>query len=38
MTFLLSRLAHTGLVLLATAFISFVIIRYVGDPVNNIVG
>jgi peptide/nickel transport system permease protein len=38
MTFLLSRLGHTLIVLLATAFISFVIIRYVGDPVNNMVG
>jgi peptide/nickel transport system permease protein len=37
-SFLLSRLAHAALVLLATAFISFVIIRYVGDPVNNMVG
>jgi peptide/nickel transport system permease protein len=38
MTFLLSRVGHTLIVLLATAFISFVIIRYVGDPVNNMVG
>jgi peptide/nickel transport system permease protein len=37
-SYLLSRLAHTATVLLATAFISFVIIRYVGDPVNNMVG
>ncbi len=38
MTFLLSRLLHTVIILLVTAFISFVIIRYVGDPVNNMVG
>jgi peptide/nickel transport system permease protein len=37
-TFLLSRLAHTAIVLVTTAFISFVMIRYIGDPVNNIVG
>jgi peptide/nickel transport system permease protein len=36
--FLLSRLVHTLIVLLVTGFISFVIIRYVGDPVNNMVG
>jgi peptide/nickel transport system permease protein len=38
LTFLLNRLVHTAIVLLATAFISFVIIRYVGDPVNNMFG
>lgn len=38
MTFLLSRLAHAVLVLVATGFVSFVIIRYIGDPVNNMVG
>ena len=38
MTFLLSRLTHTLIVLVATGFISFVIIRYAGDPVNNMVG
>jgi peptide/nickel transport system permease protein len=37
-TFLLTRLAHTLIVLTATGFISFVIIRYAGDPVNNMVG
>jgi peptide/nickel transport system permease protein len=31
-------LLHASIVLLATGFISFVIIRYVGDPVNNMVG
>jgi len=36
--FVLRRLLHASIVLLATGFISFVIIRYVGDPVNNMVG
>ena len=38
MAFVLRRLLHASIVLLATGFISFVIIRYVGDPVNNMVG
>jgi peptide/nickel transport system permease protein len=37
-TFLLSRIVHALVVLLATGFVSFVIIRYIGDPVNNMVG
>jgi peptide/nickel transport system permease protein len=38
MGFLLNRLAQTVLVLLASAFVSFLLFRYVGDPVNNMVG
>lgn len=38
MSFILSRLGQTLLVLLVAAFISFILFRYVGDPVNNMVG
>src|SRR4051794_38325432 len=34
----LNRLAQTVLVLLVAALVSFALIRYVGDPVNNMVG
>jgi peptide/nickel transport system permease protein len=36
--FLLGRLAQAVLVLLAAAFVSFAMLRFVGDPVNNMVG
>lgn len=38
MIFLLSRLGQTIGVLLTAAFISFVLFRFVGDPINNLVG
>ena len=38
MSFVLSRLGQTVLVLLVAAFVSFSLFRYVGDPVNNMVG
>lgn len=38
MSFLLNRLGQTVLVLLVAAFVSFTLFRYVGDPVNNMVG
>jgi peptide/nickel transport system permease protein len=38
MSFLLNRLGQTVLVLLVAAFVSFSLFRYVGDPVNNMVG
>lgn len=38
MSFLLSRVGQTVLVLLVAAFVSFTLFRYVGDPVNNMVG
>jgi peptide/nickel transport system permease protein len=38
MGFLLNRLGQTVLVLLAAALVSFALFRYVGDPVNNMVG
>jgi len=38
MSFLLNRLGQTVLVLLVAAFVSFALFRYVGDPVNNMVG
>lgn len=36
--FVLQRLWQTIFVMLAAAFISFLLLRYVGDPVNNMVG
>lgn len=36
--FVVGRLAQAVLVLLAAAFICFVMLRFVGDPVNNMVG
>ncbi len=38
MIFLLSRLLQAAIVVIVTAFISFAMIRYIGDPVNNIAG
>jgi peptide/nickel transport system permease protein len=38
MIFVLSRLIQTLIVLVVTAFLSFAIIRYIGDPVNNMAG
>jgi peptide/nickel transport system permease protein len=38
MLFLLSRLIQAGIVIVATAFLSFAIVRYIGDPVNNMAG
>lgn len=38
MEFLLNRLGQTILVVLVAAFVSFALFRYVGDPVNNMVG
>ena len=38
MSFVLGRLGQTVLVLLVAAFVSFALFRYVGDPVNNMVG
>ncbi|MFC5068536.1 ABC transporter permease [Flaviflagellibacter deserti] len=38
MGFLISRLGQTILVLFVAAFVSFALFRYVGDPVNNMVG
>ncbi|WP_428032510.1 ABC transporter permease [Ancylobacter sp.] len=38
MSFVLGRLGQTVLVLLVAAFVSFSLFRYVGDPVNNMVG
>ena len=37
-TFILSRVWQTVLVVLVAAFVSFMLVRYVGDPVNNMVG
>jgi peptide/nickel transport system permease protein len=36
--FVLQRLTQTIFVVLAAALVSFVLLRYVGDPVNNMVG
>ena len=36
--FLIGRLLQTVFVLLAAAFVSFAMLRFVGDPVNNMVG
>lgn len=38
MGFVLGRLGQTILVLLVAAFVSFSLFRFVGDPVNNMVG
>jgi peptide/nickel transport system permease protein len=38
MIVLVNRLAQTVLVVLAAALVSFLLFRYVGDPVNNMVG
>jgi peptide/nickel transport system permease protein len=38
MIFLLSRLLQAAIVLAVTAFISFALVRYIGDPVNNMAG
>ena len=37
-TFILQRLSQALFVLLAAALVSFALLRYVGDPVNNMVG
>ena len=37
-SFLIHRLSQTIFVVLAAALVSFVMFRYVGDPVNNMVG
>lgn len=37
-TFVVQRLSQTLLVVLAAALASFLLLRYVGDPVNNMVG
>jgi peptide/nickel transport system permease protein len=37
-SFFVQRLAQTVLVVLAAALVSFAMFRYVGDPVNNMVG
>jgi len=37
-TFIFNRLAQTIVVVLAAAMVSFALFRYVGDPVNNMVG
>src|SRR5215470_886694 len=38
MLYLLNRLLQAAIVLAATAFLSFIIVRYIGDPVNNVMG
>ena len=38
MVFLLNRLGQTALVVLAASVVGFALFRYVGDPVNNMVG
>jgi|SRR5215469_2185477 len=38
MLYLLNRLFQAAIVLAATAFLSFIIVRYIGDPVNNMMG
>ncbi len=38
MILIINRLGQTVLVVLAAAFVSFMLFRYVGDPVNNMVG
>jgi peptide/nickel transport system permease protein len=38
MIVIINRLGQTVLVVLAAAFVSFMLFRYVGDPVNNMVG
>ncbi|PWT93198.1 MAG: ABC transporter permease [Proteobacteria bacterium] len=37
-SFILQRLSQTVLVVLAAVLVSFILLRYVGDPVNNMVG
>ena len=37
-SFVLQRIFQTALVVLAAALVSFAMFRYVGDPVNNMVG
>ena len=37
-SFLVQRLSQTIFVVLAAALVSFMMFRYVGDPVNNMVG
>src|SRR5262249_39973344 len=37
-SFIVQRLSQTLFVVLAAALISFALIRYIGDPVNNMVG
>ena len=37
-SFLIHRLSQTIFVVLAAALVSFAMFRYVGDPVNNMVG
>ena len=38
LVFVLRRLAQAVIVMLAVAFIAFMLFQYVGDPVNNILG
>src|ERR1700716_1466831 len=38
MGFMIGRLGQTLIVLLVAALVSFMLFRYVGDPVNNMVG
>jgi peptide/nickel transport system permease protein len=38
MILILNRLGQTTLVMLTAAFVAFMLFRYVGDPVNNMVG
>ena len=37
-SFVIQRLSQTIFVVLAAALVSFALFRYVGDPVNNMVG
>ena len=37
-SFFIQRLSQTIFVVLASALVSFVLFRYVGDPINNMVG
>jgi peptide/nickel transport system permease protein len=37
-SFVVRRLSQTFLVVLMSALVCFVLLRYVGDPVNNMVG
>jgi ABC-type dipeptide/oligopeptide/nickel transport system permease component len=38
LAFILRRLAQSVVVMLVVAFISFIMFRYVGDPIANLVG
>jgi peptide/nickel transport system permease protein len=38
MLYLVNRLLQAAIVLAATALLSFIIVRYIGDPVNNMMG